>query len=78
MKPAGVYLSVPFCRQKCTYCNFASDAYSSELLPKYLRWLESEILHRSAIWQSAGIPAWEDAAADTIYLGGGTPGLLSG
>lgn len=78
MDRAGVYLSVPFCRQKCTYCNFASDAYSSELLPAYLRLLESEILHRSAIWQSEGIPAWDDAAADTIYLGGGTPGLLGG
>lgn len=77
MKRAGIYVSVPFCRQKCTYCNFASDAYASELLPKYLRLLESEILHRSAIQQAGGIPAWEDAAADSIYLGGGTPGLLS-
>ena len=77
MKPAGIYLSVPFCRQKCTYCNFASQAHAPESLPEYLRWLESEILHRSALWPMAGIPAWDDASADTIYLGGGTPGLLT-
>ena len=78
MKPAGVYSSVPFCRQKCTYCNFASDAHPAHLLPEYLRLLASEILHRSALWQAAGIPACRDErAVDTIYLGGGTPGLLS-
>jgi oxygen-independent coproporphyrinogen-3 oxidase len=78
MDPAGIYLSIPFCRQKCTYCNFASEAHSSELLPEYLRLLESEIVNRIALWPSAGIPPWENAAADTIYLGGGTPGLLTG
>ena len=76
MIPAGIYLSVPFCRQKCTYCNFASEAHPSDLLPDYLRLLEEEILHRPALWPAAGIPAWNDAAADTIYVGGGTPGLL--
>ena len=76
---AGIYLSIPFCRQKCTYCNFASEAHPAHLLPEYLRLLESEILHRSALWQTAGIPASRDErAVDTIYLGGGTPGLLSG
>lgn len=78
MDRAGIYLSVPFCRQKCTYCNFASEAHASELLPEYLRLLELEIVNRTALWPSAGIPPWENAAADTIYLGGGTPGLLTG
>jgi len=75
--PAGIYLSIPFCRQKCTYCNFASEAHAAESLPEYLRLLESEIRDRAALWPSAGIPAWDDATADTIYLGGGTPGLLT-
>src|SRR3970282_1330153 len=78
MERAGIYLSIPFCRQKCTYCNFASEAHAPESLPEYLRLLESEISNRAALWPTAGIPAWEDAAADTIYLGGGTPGLLTG
>lgn len=78
MDRAGIYLSIPFCRQKCTYCNFASEAHAPESLPEYLRLLESEIQNRTTLWPSAGIPAWDDATADTIYLGGGTPGLLTG
>ena len=78
MDRAGVYLSIPFCRQKCTYCNFASEAHAPESLPEYLRLLESEIHNRTTLWPAAGIPAWDDAIADTIYLGGGTPGLLTG
>ncbi|OFW02232.1 MAG: hypothetical protein A3G20_02655 [Acidobacteria bacterium RIFCSPLOWO2_12_FULL_59_11] len=75
---AGIYLSIPFCRQKCTYCNFASDAYSISLLSPYLRFLQTEIRQRADFWAQAEIPASPDARADTIYLGGGTPGLLSG
>ena len=78
MSSTGIYLSIPFCRQKCTYCNFASEAHASELLPTYVRLLESEIVNRTTLWPSAGILPWENATADTIYLGGGTPGLLTG
>jgi oxygen-independent coproporphyrinogen-3 oxidase len=78
MEPAGIYLSIPFCRQKCTYCNFASEAHAPESLPEYLRLLESEIRNRAKHWPAAGIPRWNDTIADTIYLGGGTPGLLTG
>ena len=76
MKPAGIYMSVPFCRQKCTYCNFASDAHAALLLPEYLRLLESEIIQHSALCQKAGLPAREGVPVDTVYMGGGTPGLL--
>src|SRR5205809_7618911 len=63
---AGVYISYPFCAQKCTYCNFASGVFPRELEPRYLRALESEIAsHR---WQ------W---TPDTVYLGGGTPSQMS-
>ena len=48
------------------------------MLPKYLHALETEILSRCELWVAAGIPGLGDMAADTIYLGGGTPGLLSG
>ncbi|MBI4460147.1 MAG: radical SAM family heme chaperone HemW [Acidobacteria bacterium] len=78
MEPAGIYLSVPFCRQKCTYCNFASDAFSVSLLAPYLDSLETEIERRAQLWAQVGIPAVSDIAADTVYWGGGTPGILSG
>ena len=78
MKPAGIYMSVPFCRQKCTYCNFASDVFPISLLSSYLRLLESEIIQHSALCQKVGLPAREGVLVDTVYMGGGTPGLLTG
>jgi len=58
----GVYISYPFCAQKCTYCNFASGVFPRELEPRYVDALVREIVaHR---W------AW---TPETVYLGGGTP-----
>lgn len=61
----GVYLSYPFCAQKCTYCNFASDVLPQALSPRYLAAMRTEI--HSHLWQ------W---TPDTIFLGGGTPSLV--
>ena len=62
---AGVYISYPFCAQKCTYCNFASGVFSRELEEKYLSALEAEIAAHEWRW-----------TPDTVYLGGGTPSRL--
>jgi oxygen-independent coproporphyrinogen III oxidase len=75
---AGVYISIPFCRQKCTYCNFASEARSFSALPEYLTALNAEIDGSGQAWQGAGLPRYDGTAVDSIYLGGGTPGLLTG
>lgn len=61
----GVYVSYPFCAQKCTYCNFASGVFPRELQGKYLSALRAEL--RAAIWP------W---TPDTVYLGGGTPSQM--
>ena len=61
----GVYISFPFCRQKCTYCNFSSGVFSGDLIPPYMEALRAEI-------EAAEFPS----RADTLYLGGGTPSLL--
>lgn len=58
---AGVYLSWPFCAQKCTYCNFASGVFPN-LESEYRDALAAEIASHSWAW----IP-------ETVYLGGGTP-----
>ncbi len=63
---AGVYVSYPFCAQKCTFCNFASGVASADLERRYLDALEREI--RAHAWQ------WRP---ETVYLGGGTPSRLS-
>jgi oxygen-independent coproporphyrinogen III oxidase len=59
----GVYLSYPFCAQKCTYCNFASGVFPRALEARYRETLAAEI--RAHAWQ------WRP---ETVYLGGGTPG----
>jgi oxygen-independent coproporphyrinogen III oxidase len=59
---AGIYISWPFCAQKCTYCNFASGVLPRELEKRYLRCLSNEISAHTWSWQP-----------DTVYLGGGTP-----
>jgi oxygen-independent coproporphyrinogen III oxidase len=64
----GVYISYPFCAQKCTYCNFASGVFPRELEPRYVNSLVSEIEQHRWHWQP-----------ETIYLGGGTPsGMATG
>jgi oxygen-independent coproporphyrinogen-3 oxidase len=62
---AGVYISYPFCAQKCTYCNFASGVFPRELEDRYLDVLLSEL--RSTQWP------W---MPETVYLGGGTPSQM--
>lgn len=59
---SGVYISYPFCSQKCTYCNFASGVFPRELEPQYIAALHREI----------GATEWR-FAPETVYFGGGTP-----
>ena len=67
MTSAGVYLHIPFCSSRCSYCDFATGIYQSELSERYVRALVEEI--RSSPYTSASV--------DTVYFGGGTPSLLS-
>jgi oxygen-independent coproporphyrinogen-3 oxidase len=62
---AGVYISYPFCAQKCTYCNFASGVFPVELERDYLAALSSEIAAEDWQWRP-----------ETVYLGGGTPSRM--
>ncbi len=75
MESLGLYLSIPFCRSKCTYCNFASGVFPLSSMDRYLERLEEDLrsLRREAGRWSARIPD----VVDTVYLGGGTPSLLS-
>lgn len=70
----GLYLSIPFCRAKCTFCNFASDSFAGALLPRYLDVLQREI--RSARAGADRLGAGLPDRVDTVYFGGGTPSLL--
>ena len=63
----GVYIQVPFCQTKCTYCNFHTGVVSRERYEPYANAVCREI---------AGCEEGAAAGVDTIYFGGGTPSLL--
>src|SRR6185437_9696300 len=67
--PAGIYIHTPFCRSRCSYCDFATGMYESAAAERYVRALTDEI----SDWHEVTAPE----TVDTIYLGGGTPSLLS-
>jgi oxygen-independent coproporphyrinogen-3 oxidase len=70
----GIYVSIPFCRSKCTYCNFASGVFPASEHARYVERLALE-LKSSGGW-AAGMGAELPQTVDTVYLGGGTPSLL--
>src|SRR5437868_13443154 len=72
--PLGLYFSVPFCRSKCTYCNFASDVFSRAIFDKYVTRLCNEIAAAEQI--ASQMDCRFDRAVDSIYFGGGTPTIL--
>jgi oxygen-independent coproporphyrinogen-3 oxidase len=61
----GVYLSFPFCAQKCTFCNFASGVFPRELERQYINALITEIRAHRWTW-----------TPETVYIGGGTPSRM--
>jgi oxygen-independent coproporphyrinogen III oxidase len=64
----GIYVHIPFCRSRCSYCDFATDVYrDAGGVERYVNALTSEI--RNSKVQINGL-------VDTIYFGGGTPSLL--
>ena len=73
-EPVGVYVSVPFCRAKCTFCNFASGVYPASAMPAYVGALLRQLRGSRAWAADRGLALPE--RVDTIYLGGGTPSLL--
>jgi len=73
--PLGLYIAVPFCRTKCTYCNFASDVFSRVVFDKYVDRTCSEIEGTPETARQIG--GLLERSADSIYLGGGTPTLLN-
>src|SRR5277367_3564337 len=75
--PLGVYLSVPFCRAKCTYCNFASGVFGAERMERYVERLCAEIGTARADVGRRASKAELPERVDTVFFGGGTPSLLS-
>ncbi|WP_432664577.1 radical SAM family heme chaperone HemW [Wukongibacter baidiensis] len=68
MKEIGLYLHIPFCIQKCKYCDFVSDRQNNETIDSYVEALKKEINMYS--------DRLSDYRVETIFIGGGTPSIL--
>lgn len=72
-KDCSMYISIPFCPSRCSYCSFVS--YSSKkllsLIPEYLERLKSDIVENLSLIKKLGLNL------KTLYIGGGTPSILS-
>ncbi len=65
---AGIYVHIPFCRQKCRYCDFASFPDKIGFAESYMACVYREMAMRS--------PELKDYSFDTLYIGGGTPSVI--
>jgi oxygen-independent coproporphyrinogen-3 oxidase len=75
----GIYIQVPFCQTRCTYCNFHTAVVSSARFAPYASAVQSEIREHQSRLQQAGIVlpnSLTQEMTDTVYFGGGTPSLL--
>ncbi len=70
----GIYISVPFCRTKCSYCNFASDVFSRAVFDRYVDRVCADIENAPQV--AAEMGGEIERTVDSIYLGGGTPTML--
>jgi len=73
--PLGLYISVPFCRSKCSFCNFASGVFSRDKMNGYVARVREEIAGAEAL--ATTFNAKFERIVDSIYLGGGTPTTLA-
>jgi len=69
MSSAGIYIHIPFCRSRCSYCDFATGMYEGDVAARYVRAVVGEIANRREVQSPMPV--------DTIYFGGGTPSLLT-
>jgi putative oxygen-independent coproporphyrinogen III oxidase len=70
----GIYISVPFCKTKCSYCNFASDVFSRAVFQRYVDRVCADVVKAPKTVEEMG--ARLEQEVDSIYLGGGTPTVL--
>jgi oxygen-independent coproporphyrinogen-3 oxidase len=66
---AGIYVHIPFCKKRCSYCDFHFSTTFSSYREKLIAAICSELIIRKS--------ELHDALVETVYFGGGTPSLLT-
>jgi len=74
MESLGIYVSIPFCKAKCSFCNFASGVFAEKRMESYVDRIVAEIREAGQFTERLGVTL--PRKVDSIYLGGGTPSLL--
>lgn len=78
-KNVGLYIHIPFCKQKCQYCDFKSYAGKEKFIDTYIRWLEFEL---KGVGEGNRLDYENNlddlAVVKSIYIGGGTPSFIDG
>lgn len=68
MKELGIYVHIPFCKQKCSYCDFISYSNKNKMVDQYIETLKQEI--------KENVEKLSEYEITTIYIGGGTPSYI--
>ena len=76
-KEIGIYIHIPFCKQKCNYCDFCSYPDKTDLISEYIKFLKEEITEVGKI-NKKDVEEKKDSLflVKTIYIGGGTPSMI--
>ena len=82
MREIGIYVHIPFCKQKCHYCDFVSFPYDESRQKQYIQALINEIYIKKnneieGIMVLNNMKEQEEVIISTIYIGGGTPSAIA-
>ncbi len=69
MAALGLYVHIPFCLRKCAYCNFVSYPHRQEEIDRYI----GALIHEARLYEAV----LKNRTVDTVFIGGGTPSMLS-